>query len=304
MTQTLINITFYSLTIFFSIVQFSISLYALTLMIIRRQIFREHRIDYLLFANTYLAALMIAVFFLDMCAYSIYGHLHVDVSFDGWWCKIKGYLLYISGCTFFHTFALQGIYRFCRILHQTKIRLQSFRLYVILSGSLWIFTSLELLTSFLIGDIEYIINDYHCQFVPTSIRGSFTVYTIGFVIPFTITVCCYMWTMYNIRKQTAALSTIDQQASVQRDMVVMKRLMIFLTVLTTAAAPHVFLPVIYLITGALPEFVISLEWLITSIAIVCVLIILFFITPQLTKRRVGLPALDPIRTVSMPIRRI
>lgn len=303
MSQPPINIIFYSLTIFFSIIQLSISSYALSLIIIRRQVFREHRVDYLLFANTYLTAFMIAIFFLDLCAYSIYGHVNIDVSFDSWWCRIKGYMLYISGSTFFHTFALQGIYRFCRILHQTKIRLQSFRLYVILSGSLWIFTSFELLPSLLIGDIEYVAYDHHCQFIPTSVRGSFTIYTIGFVVPFSITVFCYMWTMYSVRKQTAALATIDQQASVNRDMIVMKRLMIFLTVVTIVAAPHVFLPVIYLITGSLPEWIISLEWLITSIALVCVLIIIFFITPQLNKLRIGLPGVEPIRTISMPIRR-
>lgn len=275
----------------------------LVLMIIRRQIFREHRIDYLLFANTYLAAIFIAVFFIDMCAYSVYGHTHINVSFDGWWCRIKGYILYISGCTFFHTFALQGVYRFCRILYQTRVRLQSFRLYVILSSGLWFLTSLELLPSLLIGDIEYIAQDYHCQFAPKSVRGSFTVYTLGFVVPFSVTVFCYTWTMYSIRKQTIALATIDQQPSIHRDMLIMKRLMVFLTVVTIVGAPHVFIPVIYLISGSLPEWIISLEWFITAVAIVSVLLILFFITPHLNKLRVGFPGAEPIRKISLPVRR-
>jgi hypothetical protein len=152
------------------------------------------------------------------------------------------------------------------------------------------------LPSLLIGDIEYIFNDYHCQFAPTSIRGSLTVYSVGFVFPFSVTVFCYIWTMCSIRKQTAALITINQQINIHRDLIILKRLVIFLTIVTIVAAPHVCLPIIYVITGNLPPWIISLEWLTTALALVAVLFILLFITPHL-KLCTGLHVVYPVRTI-------
>jgi hypothetical protein len=252
-------------------------------MIIHRQITREHRIDYLLYANTYIAALFVAIFFIDFSAYSIYGQRYMDVSFNGWWCKVKGYLMYINGCTFFYTFALQAIYRVCRILYRTKVRLQSFRLYTILSVGLWILVSCELLPSLLIGDIEYITNHYHCQFSPKNLRASLTVYPLGFILPFSITVYCYTWAMCSVRRQTAALMTINQRVCLQRNIIILKRLMTLLCIVTIVAAPHILLPIVYIIIGHLPEWVISVGSLLTGFPILAVSITLLFVSPHLKR---------------------
>ncbi len=223
-----------------------------------------------------------------------------NISFNGWWCRIKGYFLYIDGVTFFHTLALQAIYQLCHILYRTQVRLHSFRLYIILSISLWLLTFFEFLPSFLIGDVEYIPNDYHCQFAPTSIRESLTVYSVDFLFPFNVAVFCYIWTMCSIRRQTVALVTVNQRINIHRDIIILKRLMIFLTMVTIAAAPHVYLPIIYAITGHLPLWIVSLEWLLTSLAIVLVLIILLFISPHLKKLHV----VKLVRTLMVTARQI
>ncbi len=304
MTTQVANIILYSLTIVCSIIQICISVYIILLMILRRLTIREHRIDYLLYANTYITAMFVGIFFIDMCAYSIYGQIYIEISFNQWWCKIKGYLMYVSGCTFFYTFALQAFYRFCRILYRTKVRLYSFRLYIILSISIWLLSFVQLLPSLLIGDIEYISNDYHCQFAPTSIRGSLIIYSLGFVFPFSVTIFCYIWTMCSIRHQTAALVTINQQIHIHRDLIILKRLVIFLTIVTIVGAPHICLPMIYVITGNLPPWIISLEWFLTVLAIVAVSIILLFITPHLKKLWTGLHAVYPARTIMTTARHL
>ena len=294
MATQIANIIFYTLNIFCLIVQLCVSVYVLSLIIVRRQIIRAHHIDYLLFANIYIAALFGTIFCIDISIYSIYGQIYVTSSFSGWWCRIKGYLVYLSAVIFFYTFALQAIYRFCRILYRTKARLLSFHLYAILTVSLWFLAACELLPSLLIGDIEYLVNDYHCQFAPTSIRGSLTVYSIGFVLPFSVTVFCYMWTIRCIQQQTARLLTINQRISMQRDVVILKRLAIFLSMVTTISAPHVILPIIYIIAGSLPTWIISVESLMSSLALLAVSIILLFTSPHLKKLHAGLHLVHPI----------
>jgi len=193
--------------------------------------------------------------------------------------------MYISGCTFFYTFALQAIFRLRCTLYQRQVKLHSFRRYVILSISLWILTLFELLPSFLIGDVEYIDYDHHCQFAPTNIRGSITVYSIGFLVPFGLTVFCYIWILFCIREQTAALININQQASIRRNRIILKRLVILLIFMTMVAAPHALIPIAYSIIGYLPLWIVSLEWMSTSLAIVLFSIILVFISPHLKKLR-------------------
>lgn len=283
MSFTALNIAFYSLTILNATLQLFVSIYVLFMLISQRWNLRKHRIDTLLYGNTYFSLIIISLFFLDMSIYSIYGQIHSTVSFDGLWCQIKGYFLYGAGCTFFHTFLLQSFYRLNRILYRTNLFLQSFRLYLSLSIAVWFFVYLELLPSFLIGDIEYLSSDYHCQFSLASVRGSLIVCSIGFLLPFTLTLFCYVFTMYRVHQQSLALYTLDQHRSIRRDLFVLKRLAILLTFVTAVAAPHALMPIVYAMTGFLPDWITSLEWVLTSFALVSVSIVLVIVTSHLKK---------------------
>lgn len=234
-----------------------------------------------------------------MAAHSIYGYIHLGVSLNNGWCKIRGYFGYIGGCTFFYTFAAQAFYRFCRILYGTNSRLQSFSLHAMLSVSLWLLTALELLPSLIIGDIEYILDGYHCQFSPTSFRGTLTLCSIGFLLPFSVTIFFYTWTMCSIRRRSMALLTIDQRASIHRDIVIMKRLLILLNIITAVSLPHVLLPVIYTIVGSLPQWIVPLEVLLTELAVLAVAVVLFMITPQLRQLRKTTRVVDFVRQIPM-----
>jgi hypothetical protein len=110
--------------------------------------------------------------------------------------------------------------------------------------------------------------------------------------------------MCSIRKQTAALITINQQVHIHRDLIILKRLVIFLTIVTIVGAPHICLPVIYVITGNLPPWIISLEWLLTVLAVVAVSIILLFITPYLKKLCSGLHAVHPVGIIMINARHL
>ena len=302
MSAATVNITLYALTILPSIIQICVSFYVLLMMILRRRILQQHRIDYLFFANIYFSAMFGTIFMADVCVYSIYGQVYIEMSFDGWWCRIKGYCIYLTGYTFFYTFALQAFYRFCRINYRTRVQLHSFRLYVVLSIGLWILATCALLPSLLIGDIKYVANDYHCQFAPTDMRGSFTVYSVGFLLPFSVTLFCYMWTMYSLRRQTAALVTINQRDRAQRDMMILRRLVIFLSIVAIAAAPHLMLPIIYVIIGYLPDWIISLEWMLTESAGLAVSISLLLAAPHLKKLWPVLNRVDSVRVLTVNAR--
>ena len=89
--------------------------------------------------------------------------------------------------------------------------------------------------------------------------------------------------MYRVHQQSLALYTLDQHRSIRRDLFVLKRLAILLTVVTAVAAPHALMPIVYAMTGFLPDWITSLEWLLTSFALVSVSIVLVIVTSHLKK---------------------
>lgn len=297
-----ISIVLYSVTLLFSVVQLCFAIFILVLIVIQRSHLHEHSTDFVLYANTYLSLLVIAVVLIDLCAYSIYGQLFADHSFDGWWCRAKACLLYMGGMTFFHSFALQAIYRLCRILHGTRVRLHAYRLYASLSGFLWILTFCELVPSLIVGHVEYLHEDHHCQFSPRNIAASATILSIGFFFPFGVTVFCYVWTLIRTHQRTVALTNINQQTSIRRELLILKRLVILLTVVTMVAVPHAAFPTAYLIAGELPVWSVPLEWSFTSSSLLLVALVLPIISPHLKKLWKRVDDVQPVAIVPLSVR--
>lgn len=276
-----VNLLFYCILLIFSTLQICISIFMFIRLFAHRSASKSKRIDCLLLANIYLILLVISCFFIDMGAYFIFGYFHRHSSFDNLWCRLKAYMLYICGYTFFHAFCLQAIYRICRIKYPLQTKRQPFRLYVVLSVGQWLLSALELLPSLLLGDINYIAHDYHCQFVPSNMRGSLTVCMVGFLIPFTIMACCYAHTIIFVRKHKSKLITIKQRASLRCDLIILKRVIILLTVLTSSAIPHAAFPVIYILVGSLPTWLVSVEWALTILSLLTIALVIPRISPHL-----------------------
>ncbi|CAF0901810.1 unnamed protein product [Rotaria sordida] len=139
-------------------------------------------------------------------------------------------------------------------MYPIQTKHQPFSFYIIVSFGQWIFSALELIPSLLIGDMEYLHNDYHCQVAPSSMRGSLIVCVLGFLFPFIIIACSYVYTIYYIRQHSSTIITTKQRKSMRRDMIILKRVLIILTLLTSSAAPHAFFPVAYRFLGSLPTW--------------------------------------------------
>lgn len=252
-------------------------------MYIRRSVVKTDRVTYLLAANSYIVFIITSSLFLEMAVNSIYGELNPQSSFDGWFCRFKAYFLYINGCVYFFSFLLQSIFRFCRIVHPRRLAFQSCRLYTILSVALWPLAAVLLAPSYILGDIEYLPNDYHCQYPPKSVRKSLLGLSFLFVIPFVSTLICYFYALFHIRTRTTALTLINQNQRLRRDFLVLSRLFLLFIFLNAVALPHVLIPIAYELGAYLPKWIVSFEWALTvfSLAASCVLQICF--TPHLQK---------------------
>ncbi|CAF1137310.1 unnamed protein product [Rotaria sp. Silwood1] len=273
------------------------------MMIYRRTITRTDRLDYLLIANSYISMIVASPLFMIMNIQAIYGYLYPNSSFEGWWCSIKSYALYINGSVYFYSFLLQAIYRCCRIVFHTRRSLRSFHLYVILSFVQWIIACVQVLPSLFIGDLKYLPNDYYCQLSPINLRSTIICLSLIFLIPYFSTIFCYIFTMYYVRMRRVALVTLRQNFKLRRDITILTHLAILLTFIITVAMPHIFMPIIYVLFGYAPLWASSFEWFTTLFSLVSVAIIQIFINPHLKKlftrtNRVNIRTI-PVQTVTI-----
>lgn len=284
------SVILYSLTIFCSVFQIVVSSFVLFVLIQSQTHSREFRIDYYLYATTYSSLVVVACFFVDMSIYSIYGRVYRTVSFDNFWCRIKSFIMYGSGYLFFHSFFHQSFYRFTRIFHSNVPILKSLRFHVGFSIVILILIHSELILSYLLGDMSYLVREYHCQFLFTNLLGSIRLCTFGFFIPFMLTWFFYLWTLIRIRRQTSTLFTINRAHVIRRDVLVIKRLVFLLTFVTMVAAPHIIFPTIYALTGLALSWFIAFQWFLTSFALFLVSMIFVYVSSNL--KRVFIEKID------------
>ena len=273
------------------------------MMFCRRATLKNERVDCFLFAHLFICLLVTYPLFMDKCIYSIYGHLYAHTRFDDWWCRIKAYLIYCNAGMYFYTVLLQATYRCVRIVYPTRIKLQSFRLYAILSILQTMIAFAQVCPSLILGGISYLKDDYVCQFAPINVSGSLFICSVAFLFPFALTIGLYVWTMYSVRKQGAAMGSINRQARMRRDVTIMTRLVVLLTFLTIVAAPHGLIPIVYGLTGYIPLWTVPFEWMMTIFALTTVSIIQVFTSPHLFRLFVRVSPIHPMPMTQIAFQR-
>ncbi|UJR26705.1 hypothetical protein I4U23_008021 [Adineta vaga] len=254
-------------------------------MLFHKSTVKGDRIAHMLCINMYVSLFIGCAIVLDIYCYTLYGHLYINVSFDGQWCYIKAYLFYVSGCGFFYSYLLQAIYRLCRIVLYRKPALQSFRLYVYGIIFQWILSFIQVIPVFLLQTFEYLPHDYHCQIAIHNIRGLLIGLSLVHTIPISLTTISYVYTMIYIRKVSAKVKTIRQLANDRRDFLILKRIFIVLTILIASGMPAFGIGLYVQFSGHLPFWSTQFQWFSATFSMLIVSVILIFISPNLRKIR-------------------
>ncbi|CAF0963939.1 unnamed protein product [Adineta steineri] len=249
---------------------------------------RKHsanRVALLLIGNMYLTLLIFCILLLEQYTRVIQGHLYLLISLnDGIYCQFRAYFVLVSICTIFYSNTLQAIYRLCRVVFHTRQSLQSFRLYQILILIQWIICFLMIIPTFVLGDFKYLVDDYHCQIEYQSMRSTLLNGTLAYMIPMNTTIGCYMYTVRKMRQGNNSLihtMTHIQQVTARRDLIVLFRICILLGLLMAFFIPSTIILSIYNFTGYLPWWSSQIQWLVFITSIMCVTIVLAFISPHI-----------------------
>jgi hypothetical protein len=281
MSKQVVNIILDSLIIASTATVVLISLLMILIMLFHKSIIKADRSAHLLSINMYVSLFIGCAILLDIYCYTLYGHLHINISFDGQWCYIKAYLFYVSGCGFFYAYLLQAIYRLCRILFYRNRTLQSYKFYVYGIVTQWLLSFLQVIPVFLLGIFEYLPHDYHCQIAIHNIRGLIIGLSLVHLIPVSLTTICYIYAAIYIRKSSKRVRSVRQKVNDQRDFRVLTRIFVLLAAMIASGMPTLGISLFFQFFGYLPFWSTQFQWLTAAFSMCIISTILIFVSPNL-----------------------
>ncbi len=241
----------------------------------------KSHVSILLTCNTYLNALLLSSIMLLMYFYNLLGNLNSSIVFDGRWCVIRTYLTHVCFCAFYHSFALQAIFRLFRVVFYKRRFLQSYGIFISSIILQWILSFLFILPNLLLNDFQYLPHEFNCWIAFQNIRGLIMVTLFIYNNPLTI-----IFTIYTqIIRYTRRIVHVKQRRlkSNQRDLIILKRIVILVFIIVGIGLPTFIIVFIDIITKSAVPFAYHIQGLSISLGVLIGSVSLVFVTPQIQK---------------------
>ncbi|CAF1349806.1 unnamed protein product [Adineta steineri] len=216
-----------------------------------------------------------------MYTYSLYGDLNPSISFDNVWCKIRAYLVFVGYCMFFNTFVLQAMFRLFRIAFYRRKSLQSREFFIIAFIIQWILSFILPLSSLLPNDYEYMPLYFTCWISFQNIRGTLTPIVLIYGSSISVIFFIYVYIIRYIRR-TNRIQQVRQRSN-ERDLLVLKRIVILILVTVSIGLPSVFIFLIYVIGHYLIPYTHHIEGISLITGLFTATICFTIISPQIKK---------------------
>jgi hypothetical protein len=251
----------------------------------RQELCRD--ISLLLTSDTCLAAFLLCIASCVMISSNLfYGFLLHNKNF----CHAWGLFYDISECSVYYSYCLQAFYRLCRIVFYKKKFLLSYSLYVILIIGQWIVELILLLPPVFIKWYTRLPTEKYCLIPYTYIGPEIYHILLLYFIPLICLIIIYRWIttyMRRISRTPTLIIATTQRFRNQRDLIVIKRILILISILIVLRLPTVIFMIHGAITGSLYPLTYGIVGLITSVCMILIGIITIYFTSQLRKQVFG-----------------
>jgi hypothetical protein len=235
----------------------------------------------LLTCNTYFNSLLVSSIMLLMYSYNLSGNLDPSILYGGRWCQIRTYFAHVCFCALYYSFVLQATFRLFRIVFYKHKILQSFGVFILAIILQWILSFLVILPNILLNDFQYLPLEYNCWIAFQNIRGlvmvMLNIYNNPLSIIFTIYTQIIRYTRRTAQTQQRRIN------SNRRDIAILKRIVILVSIIVGIGLPTVVIVLIYLISNYVTPFAYHIQGLSISFGVLVASISLVFITPQMQK---------------------
>ena len=236
----------------------------------------------LLTLNTCLASFLTSFTTCIMTSSNLFGgYLMKNLTF----CYTWGFLYDFFECAIYYSYCVQAFYRLCRVVFYKKRSLISYSIYTKLCIGQWLFTFLLLLPTLFLYYIRLPTETY-CLVPYTDIHGQIYLILALYLIPLVSIIAVYVWITTFIRESSRATTAIilaQQRQRNLRDLAIIKRIVIIISVLVVLRFPTIIFITYGLIVGELYLLTYAIVGLITSICLILIGLITIHTTPSIRK---------------------
>lgn len=196
-----------------------------------------HTVSMMLVANSCLTALLTGCSVLSMSAFTLGNDLahiqHADVQ-----CTVRAYIGYVSYAQLNCSFFLQAMHQYILVVYPTRLFWQSARCQAFAIVLTWIYGYVYLMPCLLTNGILYNPDNQICQ-IPLQL-SFFVIYgaIAGYTLPISLVICIYFKLVRYVREMSSHVSCSNRFVHVQRDVKVVRRTVIIVTILIAVCFPY------------------------------------------------------------------
>ncbi|CAF0900040.1 unnamed protein product [Adineta steineri] len=263
----IINVVLNGITLFNSIMTGLICIFIIIIIIIYHR--ENQSIPILLAGHTCFSMLLSSIVLTSMTISSLCGFIGIELenSSNRIWCIYRGFFIHGFLCIVYDSYALQSIFRFCRVVFYRRKLFHSFKLYCFIIPIDIIFALISISPVLYFHDVIYLSSEYYCQTPFTNLGAMLYIAARLYGFPLFILFFIYSYLIKYLKNLNLSLITFDARRRAlnnTRDFIMIKRLLIQLILLILLGLPSVILLFIFIITSHLPSITYRIGWLCVS----------------------------------------
>ncbi|CAF3057904.1 unnamed protein product [Rotaria sp. Silwood2] len=226
----------------------------------------------------------------SMATASLFGYMNIvlEQHRNNIWCRLRGFCIHGFLCALYDSYILQATYRLCHVVFYRRKQLHSFPLYLILVPIESLFGVVSISPVLLRGDVIYLPSEYYCQTPFTNIPAIVYIAIRLFLLPIMFIALIYLCLLRYVRQSNLSSTTMNdnhnrRSKQNKRDLIVIRRLLLMLSVLILLGLPSMIFLTIFMFTGHLICVTYRVGWLSVSFSLVFLAYMLIQLTDPLKK---------------------
>lgn len=194
-------------------------------------------ISTILLWNSLFAEMLFACVMFSMAIYS-FENDRQRIDYNDCLCIFRGYMSYALSAVRSHSYLLQSIYRYMIILYPSNRYVQSERLQIGLILFTWLISLIHPFPFILTNQIEYNSVNQVCHVPFEKPFSIFYTCSFAYLNPLIIIATIYLKLVRYIRRMNQLITPVNQYIRIQREFVMVRRIVMLLIVLITLGLPY------------------------------------------------------------------
>ncbi|CAF1359120.1 unnamed protein product [Adineta steineri] len=243
-------------------------------------------VSMILLCNSFLSEIIFACVMLSMVIFTLQNDIK-QISHQDPHCIFRGYMSYAISAVRSHSYLLQSIYRYIKVVYPSQRFFQSAHFQILLICLTWIISIIHPFPFLFTNQITYNNHNQVCHMALHLYPFIFYTCFLAYLNPITMIIIIYFKLVRYIQEMSKVVTPVNQLLRAQRELKMVRRIVLLVIVLITLGLPYTIFFFMSFFTYP-PQYHFRIAFLFVDVSLVFVIIALFEFT-------------DPIKIFSSPL---